>query len=500
MLARRAADRARDRAPSAAAPRGSAGCRTRAACPPSRWRPRPLCVAGLVAGGLAENAQGSESAASTASRYASVSSVRYEYWRVGAAGVHARARPRAWAPAGSGSSGARSGASRTRSPRCTRCRSRWPPSSGCPGCCCSGVRRRRRGWPACRALRQGAPLAPGATAVCAAWLLHATIDWDWQLPAVTLPALVLAGGLLAASEERLPGAAPADWVPAPRPPSGRSPSRRVTSETLMGCFGVGGASKVSGRAGARSVGCPGAGAATLRRRRRAPAARSRRSSRPSRSGCSSPGPRPRGRRAAASTRCRRGTGLPGTRRRRSRRGLAPSRGQVVDDAVAAGCAPPRRARSGDRRLNATTRGHGRRRRRPSAARRGCGAAAGARTKQRPDRPAEHEPDEHARYRRPAERVVERVDRLAGSRRDIDGHRGQQGAGRAPRRATTSCLRRRIAASTIAASPASASSAETIATPARPGADVADSLERPARAPQPPGGNPDRVHDRVRARP
>ena len=50
-----------------------------------------------------------------------------------------------------------------------------------------------------RALRAGAPLAPGACAVCVAWLLHATIDWDWQLPAVTLPALVLAGGLLAES-------------------------------------------------------------------------------------------------------------------------------------------------------------------------------------------------------------------------------------------------------------------------------------------------------------
>jgi hypothetical protein len=64
-----------------------------------------------------------------------------------------------------------------------------------------------------QALRQGAPLAPGAAAVCVAWLLHATIDWDWQLPAVTLPAVVLAGGLLAASEKRLPGA-PDDWLAA----------------------------------------------------------------------------------------------------------------------------------------------------------------------------------------------------------------------------------------------------------------------------------------------
>jgi hypothetical protein len=68
-----------------------------------------------------------------------------------------------------------------------------------------------------RALRDGAPIAPGATAVCVAWLLHATIDWDWQLPAVTLPALILAAGLLAADEDRLPGAAPADWTAHPEP-------------------------------------------------------------------------------------------------------------------------------------------------------------------------------------------------------------------------------------------------------------------------------------------
>jgi O-antigen ligase len=70
-----------------------------------------------------------------------------------------------------------------------------------------------------RALREGDPLAPGAYAVCVAWLLHATIDWDWQLPAVTLPALVLAGGLLAASERGLPGAVPPRWVAATPPES-----------------------------------------------------------------------------------------------------------------------------------------------------------------------------------------------------------------------------------------------------------------------------------------
>ena len=64
---------------------------------------------------------------------------------------------------------------------------------------------------AARALRTRAALAPGACAVCTAWLLHATIDWDWQLPAVTLPAVVLAGGLLAAAEAPEPPAPEPAW-------------------------------------------------------------------------------------------------------------------------------------------------------------------------------------------------------------------------------------------------------------------------------------------------
>jgi hypothetical protein len=34
------------------------------------------------------------------------------------------------------------------------------------------------------------------------WLVHASIDWDWQLPAVTLPAIALAGALIALAEAR----------------------------------------------------------------------------------------------------------------------------------------------------------------------------------------------------------------------------------------------------------------------------------------------------------
>jgi hypothetical protein len=170
-----------------------------------------LCVAGLVAGGLGENSVRRESAAPTASRFASVSSVRYEYWRVGLLGftrepVH-----------GLGAGGFRVfWRMERRVPHAVTEVHSLPLEMGAelglPGVLLflafvGGVAVAGR-----RALSQGAPLAPAATAVTTAWLLHATIDWDWQVPAVTLPVLVLAAGLLAAGEERLPGAAPEHWV------------------------------------------------------------------------------------------------------------------------------------------------------------------------------------------------------------------------------------------------------------------------------------------------
>jgi hypothetical protein len=175
-----------------------------------------LCVAGLVAGGLAENGERTESAASTPARFASVSSVRYEYWRVG---IQAFWRE----PAG----GVGAGGFRVvwrqerRVPHAVTEVHSLPLEMavelGIPGLLLFVLFVGGVATAGGRALRQGAPLAPAACAVCVAWLLHATIDWDWQLPAVTLPALVLAGALLAAGEERLPGAAPADWMPAAEP-------------------------------------------------------------------------------------------------------------------------------------------------------------------------------------------------------------------------------------------------------------------------------------------
>jgi hypothetical protein len=47
-----------------------------------------------------------------------------------------------------------------------------------------------------RALR-ATPLAAGPIAGLVAYIAHAPLDWDWEMPAVTLVAIVLAGMLLA---------------------------------------------------------------------------------------------------------------------------------------------------------------------------------------------------------------------------------------------------------------------------------------------------------------
>ena len=67
------------------------------------------------------------------------------------------------------------------------------------------VRRRGGRGPAGARLRTG-PLAAGSAAALVVWVLHASIDWDWQMPAVTLPALILAGLLIVAGGGRAGGA------------------------------------------------------------------------------------------------------------------------------------------------------------------------------------------------------------------------------------------------------------------------------------------------------
>jgi hypothetical protein len=55
------------------------------------------------------------------------------------------------------------------------------------------------GLSAVRALRIDRLAAAGPTAVFATWLVHTPLDWDWQMPAVTLVAMIAAGALLAQS-------------------------------------------------------------------------------------------------------------------------------------------------------------------------------------------------------------------------------------------------------------------------------------------------------------
>ena len=50
------------------------------------------------------------------------------------------------------------------------------------------------------AVRRRPDLVVGWCGACAVWLVHASIDWDWEMPAVTLPVIVMAGALIAAAE------------------------------------------------------------------------------------------------------------------------------------------------------------------------------------------------------------------------------------------------------------------------------------------------------------
>jgi hypothetical protein len=49
--------------------------------------------------------------------------------------------------------------------------------------------------------REGTALVAGPAAALAAYAFHASIDWDWEMPALTLVGVALAGALLAASDD-----------------------------------------------------------------------------------------------------------------------------------------------------------------------------------------------------------------------------------------------------------------------------------------------------------
>jgi O-antigen ligase len=51
-------------------------------------------------------------------------------------------------------------------------------------------------------LARGSPLVPAALAAFTAYLVHAGVDWDWEMGAVTLAALAIAAALVAAADSR----------------------------------------------------------------------------------------------------------------------------------------------------------------------------------------------------------------------------------------------------------------------------------------------------------
>ncbi len=166
-----------------------------------------LGLAGLVVAGLSEHGSADELSKRTGiSRLTSADSQRYDYWRV-ALNSFADHPLR-----GVGAGGFRVEWVRERPVRESALETHSLPLEmaaelGLPGLLGLGALVVGVGLAGRRALRRKPELAPGACAALAVWGLHATIDWDWQLPAVTLPAIVLAGALIAASES--PSATPA---------------------------------------------------------------------------------------------------------------------------------------------------------------------------------------------------------------------------------------------------------------------------------------------------
>jgi hypothetical protein len=63
------------------------------------------------------------------------------------------------------------------------------------------------------AARRAAAAFPGPVAALAAFALHAGVDWDWELPALTLVALVLAGLVLVAATSPAASGAPGGRAP-----------------------------------------------------------------------------------------------------------------------------------------------------------------------------------------------------------------------------------------------------------------------------------------------
>ena len=187
-----------------------------------------LTAAGLIVGGLGERGDRSRVTAELnerrgAARLTSVDSRRYDYWRIGVAaisdepvrGLGAGAFRVVWLRERPVEEGALEVHSLPLEAAL---------ELGFVGLLGLGLLVGGAGTAARVGLRRSRSEVAGPVAACTVFLAHASIDWDWQLPAVTLPALVMSGALVAVREDRrTAGPAPAATerrrrtVPAPPP-------------------------------------------------------------------------------------------------------------------------------------------------------------------------------------------------------------------------------------------------------------------------------------------
>jgi hypothetical protein len=160
-----------------------------------------VALAGLVVAGFTGSANRSRAEKRTGiARLGSADSRRYDYWKV-ALNTFADHPLR-----GVGAGGFRVEWNRERPVRESALEAHSLPLEmlselGIPGFLFFGMLVGGTALAGRRALRLHPELAPGACAGAAVFALHSAIDWDWQLPAVALPALILAGALVAMSDD-----------------------------------------------------------------------------------------------------------------------------------------------------------------------------------------------------------------------------------------------------------------------------------------------------------
>ncbi len=139
-----------------------------------------------------------------AERLSSVESQRYDYWTV--AGESFASHP----VAGLGSGGFSPEWLRERPPKTILVRDahslyiETAAELGLAGLACLALLLAGVVLAARRGLVRDRVLAAGPAAALAGWAVHAGLDWDWEMPAVTMPALLLVAVLVVASEERAP--------------------------------------------------------------------------------------------------------------------------------------------------------------------------------------------------------------------------------------------------------------------------------------------------------